>query len=258
MTEQDMSRFETLAGIIARLRAPEGCPWDRQQTHRSLREFLLAECYEVLETLDSGESGKLAEELGDLLLQIMLHAQIATEAGDFTMGDVIRNICEKLVYRHPHVFGGAGAASVTEVTHNWEALKQAAREDGESMLSGVPHRMPALGYSLEVQKRAARVGFDWECADDILEKLTEEIAEWRRAEDTARREQEFGDILFTLVNIGRREGIDTEAALREANRRFYGRFTHMEDACRERGVKLADLSPDEMDALWEEAKRQLG
>ncbi len=254
---QDLSGFDTLVGIIARLRAPGGCPWDRKQTHASLRENLLSECYEVLEVLDEGDSAKLCEELGDLLLQIVLHARIAAEAGEFEMGDVVRGINTKLVHRHPHIFGSKRVKDAEEVMANWEALKEEERGADASMLEGVPRQMPALGYSLEVQKRVARVGFDWEDVDGVIAKLVEEVGELKQAENQERREQEFGDLLFTLVNVARRMGVDSEAALREANRRFSRRFSYMEEACRQRGLSIRDLSFDEQNALWEEAKTKL-
>ncbi|MDD5127614.1 MAG: nucleoside triphosphate pyrophosphohydrolase [Dehalococcoidales bacterium] len=252
----DLSKFESLVNIIARLRAPDGCPWDRKQTHRSLREHLLAESYEVLEALDKEDAGNLCGELGDLLLQIMLHAQIARETGEFTIGDVIRKLNEKLIYRHPHIFGTGTAKDAEEVAHNWEVLKQGEREEGISMLAGVPGQMPALSYSREVQKRVARVGFDWTDVDGVIEKLTEEIGELKEAAGDEERAREFGDLLFTLVNVARRMDIDAEAALREANERFYRRFSRMEELCRQRGIKFGALSFDEQNKLWEEAKRE--
>jgi len=253
---ENLDRFATLVNIIAALRAPDGCPWDRKQTHASLRENLLAECYEVLEALDEGDSGKLGDELGDLLMQIVLHAQIAAEAGEFEIGDVIENINTKLIHRHPHVFGSKKVKDAEEVIHNWEELKKEEREEGASILGSVPKGMPALGYAHEVQRRAAWVGFDWEDVDGVIDKLAEEVGEFKQAEAKERKAAEFGDLLFTLVNIARRMDIDLEAALREANRRFYQRFTAMEEACRKRGLNLAELSFDEQNKLWEEAKEK--
>lgn len=251
---ENLDKFETLVAILARLRAPDGCPWDRQQTHASLREFLLAECYEALEALDEGNLEKLRDELGDLLLQIVFHAQIASEAGEFKMDDVISRINAKLIHRHPHIFGSRKTATAEEVAHNWEELKRQEREKGASILESVPKQMPALGYSQEVQKRVAQVGFDWENLDGVIEKLCEEIEELRKADSQEQKAQEFGDLLFTLVNIARRLGVNSEAALREANRKFVRRFAYMEAVCRQRGVKIGDLSFDEQNALWEEAK----
>jgi len=255
---EDLSQFATLVDIIARLRAPDGCPWDRKQTHASLRENLLEECYEVLEALDEGDSEKLCDELGDLLMQIVLHTQIATEAGEFELGDVISGINAKLIHRHPHIFGSEKVKDAEEVALNWEVLKREERAPDTSILESVPQQMPALGYSQEIQRRVAQVGFDWEDVDGVIDKLAEEVGEFKRAETEERKAEEFGDLLFTLANIARRLGVDLEAELREANRRFYRRFSYMEEVCRQRGVNLGDLSFEEQNALWEEAKRRVG
>jgi tetrapyrrole methylase family protein/MazG family protein len=252
-----LSQFSTLVDIIARLRAPDGCPWDRKQTHASLRENLLEEGYEVLEALDEGDSGKLCDELGDLLMQIVLHAQIAAEAGEFELGDVIRSITTKLIHRHPHIFGLQKVKDAEEVAHNWELLKGEERETGASILESVPKQMPALGYSQEVQRRVAQLGFDWEDVDGVIDKLVEEVGEFKQTETSEQRAREFGDLLFTLVNVARRLGVDLEAALREANRRFYKRFSYMEEVCCQRGLVLSKLSFDEQNTLWEEAKRKV-
>jgi tetrapyrrole methylase family protein/MazG family protein len=254
---EDLSQFAALVDIIAKLRAPDGCPWDRKQTHASLRENLLAECYEVLEALDEGDSEKLRDELGDLLMQIVLHAQIATEAGEFELGDVVSSINAKLIHRHPHIFGSKKVKDAEEVALNWEVLKREEREAGASLLESVPQQMPALGYSQEIQRRVAHVGFDWKDVDGIIDKLAEEVGEFKQAETKEQRAKEFGDLLFTLANIARRLGIDLEAALRQANRRFYKRFAYMEEVCRKRGVNFGDLSFDQQNALWEEAKRKV-
>jgi tetrapyrrole methylase family protein/MazG family protein len=254
---KDLSHFDALVEIIATLRAPGGCPWDRKQTHASLRSSLLSECYEVLEALDESNTEKLRGELGDLLMQIVLHAQIAAEAGEFELGEVIEGINKKLIHRHPHVFGSKKVKDAEEVSVNWEELKNEEREPGVSIMESVPGEMPALGYSQEVQRRAAHVGFDWEDINGIIEKLTEEVGEFQRAETKERKAEEFGDLLFTLANIALRMGIDAEAALREANRRFYKRFSYMEELCRQRGLKFAELSFDEQNKLWEEAKEKV-
>lgn len=250
-----LDKFDALAAIIARLRGPDGCPWDKEQTHQSLRENLLSECYEVLEALDEGEPEKLQEELGDLLLQIVLQAQIAADNKEFNIGGVIKGITDKIIRRHPHIFGSGKAENAAEVMHNWEFLKRKEREEGASVLASVPKAMPALAYALEVQRRVARVGFDWENLDGVIDKLVEEIEEYRAAQDQAEKAQEYGDLLFTLANIARREGVDPEAALREANRRFYRRFIRMEELCRERGLSFDKLTFDAQNKLWEEAKR---
>jgi len=252
---EDLSQFTTLIDIIARLRAPDGCPWDKKQTHASLRKNLLEECYEVLEALDEGNSDKLCDELGDLLMQVVLHTQIATEAGEFELGDVVNSITTKLIHRHPHIFGSKKVKDAEEVALNWEVLKQEER-GGTSMLASMPKQMPALGYSQEIQRRVAQVDFDWEDIDGVIEKLAEEVSELKQADSQERKAQEFGDLLFTLANIARRLGIDSEAALREANQRFYRRFTYMEEVCRQRGLNFGELSFDDQNALWEEAKRK--
>ncbi len=254
---ENLSQFDTLVDIIAKLRAPDGCPWDRKQTHASLRENLLEECYEVLDALDEGDSGKLCQELGDLLMQIVLHAQIASEAGEFELGDVVNSINTKLIHRHPHIFGSLEVKDAEEVALNWEALKQKERGADTSILASVPKQMPALGYSQAIQRRVAQVGFDWENIDGVIDKLAEEIGEFKQADTEKQRGREFGDLLFTLVNIARRLGVDSEAALREANKRFYRRFSYMEEACRQRGVNFAGLSFDEQNARWEEAKKKV-
>jgi len=253
---EDMNKFDSLVGVIARLRSPDGCPWDREQTHASLRDNLLQECYEALEALDEGDVAKLREELGDLLMQVVLHAQIAAEDGEFELQDVIRGIGEKLIRRHPHVFGEVEVKDAREVLQNWEALKSGEREEGSSMLDSVPKEMPALSYSQELQRRVARVGFDWDDTGGVIRKLVEEVRELEEAENQEQKASEFGDLLFTLANVATHLGIDLESALRETNRRFYRRFAYMEGICRKRGLTLSGLSFDEQNALWEEAKRQ--
>lgn len=253
--EAELNSFAALKGIIAKLRGPDGCPWDKQQNHASLKPYLIEECYEVLQALEGGSSQKLREELGDLLFQVMIHAQIAAEDEEFEVEDVVKGISNKLINRHPHVFGGLKTGDAAGVRPNWEALKQEERQEGESLLSSVPNQMPALAYSQSVQRRVAEVGFDWKKVEEIIDKLAEEVDEIRRAQSQDERAKEFGDLLFTLANIARRLDIDLEAALRGANERFYRRFSCMEEICRKRGINFASLSPDEQNALWEEAKR---
>ncbi|MFA5316327.1 MAG: nucleoside triphosphate pyrophosphohydrolase [Dehalococcoidales bacterium] len=247
--------FQELVGIIARLRAPDGCPWDRKQTHESLREGLMEECYEVLAAIDEQDMLKLKEELGDLLLHVIFQAQIAAEDGDFTLAGVLDGINRKLTSRHPHVFASGEAQDADQVAVKWEELKREERGQDASVLASVPRQMPALAYSQSVQGRVARLGFDWENVGGVIEKLAEEVSEFQNAADQEQREAEFGDMLFTLVNVGRRLGISSETALREANRRFYRRFTRMEELCRERGLSFGGLSFEEQNALWDEAKR---
>ncbi len=257
MEQEDLGGFDTLVHIVARLRAPGGCPWDRKQTHASIKPYLIEEAYEVLQALDDENSEKLCEELGDLLLQILLHAQMASEAGEFEMRDVVRGIATKLIRRHPHVFGDSQASNAEEVALEWETLKQDERKPGDSLLSSVPKGMPALSYSHSIQRRAAGVGFDWKESGGVLEKLAEEVGELERASTPQQKIHEFGDILFALVNVARWQEVNLEEALRLANERFRRRFHYMEDNCREQGVLLRDLSFDELNALWDKAKREL-
>ena len=199
MSEQDIQEFTRLVEIIFRLHGPGGCPWDKAQTHTSLKEFLLQESYEVLEALDEEDNQKLCQELGDLLLQIMLHSQIAAQNREFTLADVLTNINTKLVRRHPHVFGDTQVQNPEEVSHNWEVIKKAERQEGASILDSVPRRMPALAYSKEVQRRVAQIGFDWENIEGVIDKLEEEVRELKKSESQKEKEDEFGDIFFTRI-----------------------------------------------------------
>lgn len=255
---EEGTSFEAFQEIIAHLRAPEGCPWDRQQTHQSLRTHLLQEAYEALEAIDAEDMNALREELGDLLLQIVLQAQIAMEEGEFNINQVIQGIYRKIIRRHPHVFGDLKVANEQEVLANWEKFKAEERaQNGEAergLLDGVPQVLPALAQAQEYQARAARVGFDWTQIDGVLEKIWEEIQELRQAENGARLGEEFGDLLFTLVNLARWKGIDAESALRKANARFRQRFAYIEQEARRRGVSLTDLSLDQMEEFWRQAK----
>ncbi len=264
---QDNRAFQTLVDIVARLRAPDGCPWDREQTHQSLTPYLIEETYEAVEEIDANSMPGLREELGDVLLQVMLHSEIASEAGHFTVDDVIEGLVNKLIRRHPHVFGDADARTAEEVAARWEVLKSEERH-GASLMEGVPANLPALTYAQRTQGRAANVGFDWPNVDGVLAKVAEEAAELAEVVDTedsndvadarAAQEWEFGDLLFSLVNLARRMDIDAETALRHANRRFVSRFRHMENSARERGEEFSAMSPEQMDGLWEEAKQSEG
>ncbi|GAB4422983.1 MAG: nucleoside triphosphate pyrophosphohydrolase [Anaerolineae bacterium] len=252
--------FAALQETIAHLRAPDGCPWDREQTHRSLRPYLLEETYEVLEALDAGDSAALAEELGDLLLQIVLHTQIAVEHGEFQMGDVIDHINRKLLRRHPHVFADVVVNSVDDVTTNWEAIKKAEKAaNGQqpqaiSALDGVPAALPALAQALTISKKAVKVGFEWPNIEGVVEKVIEEAHEIVAATDPEHLESEIGDLLFSVVNLARWRGIDPEAALRSTNARFTRRFKGIEALAAARGQSLVELSIEEMDELWEQVK----
>ena len=250
MKGEDLGSFDTFREIVARLRRE--CPWDRAQTHVSLKANLLEECYEALEALDEGDPGKLRLELGDLLMQVVLHARIAEDSGEFTMEEVIRGIAEKLIHRHPQVFAGEKAPDKEGLLDQWDRLK--AGEGGGSLLDSVPPGLPALAYGQEIQLRAARQGFDWEGVEGVVEKLDEEVKEVLQASTPEERGRELGDLLFTLVNMGRKLGLDMEGTLRQANRRFLRRFRYMEDLCRQKGLDLARLSLQEKEALWQEAK----
>ncbi len=256
----DISSFESFQEIVARLRAPDGCPWDREQTHSSLRQHLLSETYEVLAALDAQSVPALREELGDLLLQIVLHAQIAFESGEFRMGDVIREINRKLVRRHPHVFGEIDANDANAVLVNWEKIKEAERKEKgkitqNGLLDGVSRALPALAQAQEYQERAARVGFDWTEIQGVIDKFNEEIGEVQSATSPEEREKELGDLLFAAVNLIRWYEVDAESALRNSNMRFYNRFNHVLKRVKEKGLSIKDLSLQEMDVFWDEAKR---
>jgi tetrapyrrole methylase family protein / MazG family protein len=257
-SEQELGTFQAFKKIVERLRAPDGCPWDRKQTHDSLKQYLLEESYEVLETIDDKDMTGLSEELGDLWLQVMLHSQIAEEQNEFRLEDVLRKINTKLIFRHPHVFGGTKAKDADEVSLNWQELKGKEKPENNSILTGIPKGMPALAASQSLQRRAATVGFDWEKLDDVMEKLVEEVNELREASSKAEQESEFGDILFTLSNVARRMDIELESALRQTNARFTCRFNFIEDSCRDKGIDFKSLTLAEMDSLWNEAKGKLG
>jgi tetrapyrrole methylase family protein/MazG family protein len=255
-----------MPAISARLRAPDGCPWDREQTHESLRRHLLEEAYEVYDALADGPSPALAGELGDLLLQIVLHAQLAAEAGVFDLTDVHAAIATKIVRRHPHVFGESEARTASDVNRQWERIKAEERADAEAAgsarkgaLDGISGTLPALAASQEMQERAANVGYDWPSIDGVLDKVVEEIEELRGAADTDDPEawaEEFGDLLFVLVNVARKRGVEAEAAMRAANAKFRRRFGSVERQAADRGAALRDLDFETLDALWDAAKAE--
>ncbi len=252
--------FESFQEIIAHLRAPQGCPWDREQTHQSLRNNLLEETYEALIALDRDDTAAIEEELGDILLQIVLHAQIASEYGEFTMADIINGISAKIIRRHPHVFSNEKTSGVETVLQKWEDLKRLERDEknnGEfrGMLESVPAVLPALAQAQEIQARAARVGFDWERIEDAWSKVYEELDEVKRSANSKELEDEFGDLLFAIVNVIRWQKLDAESVLRLANSRFRSRFQYIESSVNRRGKVMRELSLKEMDLLWEEAKR---
>ncbi len=252
--------FESFQEIIAHLRAPDGCPWDREQTHQTLRKHLLEESYETLAAMDENDPSKMREEFGDLLLQVILNAQIGYEYGEFTMSEVLKGIYDKIIRRHPHVFGQTQVDGVGQVLTNWENIKKEERRkkgDGEkSLLDGVPAALPALGQAQEYQQRAARVGFDWPEIDGVLEKIREEIEEVRHAANPEQLAAELGDLFFALVNLARWKEVDAEAALRATNLKFKKRFIYIEQRANQQGRALKEMSLQELDDLWNEAKEK--
>jgi tetrapyrrole methylase family protein/MazG family protein len=261
--------FERLIELQARLRAPNGCPWDVEQTHLTLRTYLIEEAYEVLEALESGNDAKFAEELGDLLLQVVFHAQIATEQGRFTAADVVREIHQKMVRRHPHVFGQKRAKDATEVLKNWEQIKSEERRaesrtnssssvESEkapaSLLDGIPHTLPAVMQGFQLTRRASRIGFDWDNVEGVAKKLQEELAELCNAQSSRQIEEELGDVLFAAVNLARFLKVDPEIALKRTNAKFSSRFREMERLAHASGRALADVPRNEMESLWDQAK----
>ncbi|MEE9219225.1 MAG: nucleoside triphosphate pyrophosphohydrolase [Acidobacteriota bacterium] len=257
-----MSAWQKLLDIMRRLRAEDGCPWDREQTVETLRAHLIEEAYEVFEAIQTGDWALLKEELGDLLFQILFLAQIASEEGEFDVEEVAAGIADKLVRRHPHVFAETQVKSAAQAIQQWEALKAAERRgrgDGAGVLSGVPRSLPALLKAYRLTDKASQFGVDWRSAREVLHKLEEEMAEFERARlsgDAVALEEEIGDVLFTLANVGRHLSIDPEAALQRANQKFIQRFEHMEARLRERGRSWNSLNAQDLDQLWEGAKRR--
>jgi tetrapyrrole methylase family protein/MazG family protein len=252
--------LEAFAEIVAHLRAPDGCPWDQKQTHQTLRKHLLEETYETLAAMDENDSAGMSEEFGDLLLQIVLNSQIASETGQFSMTQVLKGIYDKIVRRHPHVFGDLNLNGVDGVLQNWEKIKEQERskngtvEKEKGLLDGVPFSLPALTQALEYQDRAAHVGFDWNQIDGVLEKIREEVEEIKQAETIDEVADELGDLFFALTNLARWRKVDPESALRGTNMKFKKRFSHIEQSAKKQGKNLSDMTLEEMDALWNEAK----
>lgn len=255
------NNFSDLVALMAKLRGPEGCPWDRKQTPESLKPFLVEECYEVIDALDEGSPTKVKEELGDLLFQIIFHARIAEEQGSFTINDVISSNIEKMVRRHPHVFGDVQLSTDKEVLVHWEEIKKKEKgyEERKSVLEGVPRHLPSLLRAHSLQERAARVGFDWNSIDAALPKLDEEITEFKESlskEDPVGIEEELGDIFFMLVNISRFLGVNPEDALRKTISKFIHRFRYLEERAADAGKSLNVMTLDEMEQLWQESKKK--
>ncbi|NMB02878.1 MAG: nucleoside triphosphate pyrophosphohydrolase [Firmicutes bacterium] len=254
--------WSNLVEIIAKLRSPEGCPWDREQTHLSLKRFLLEEAYELFEAIDQEDSSAIKDELGDVLLQVLLHAQIASEKGEFSINDVIVNLSEKLIRRHPHVFADVLAETPEEVVTNWDAIKKTEKAGvaRTSVLDGVPSVFPALMRAEKIQKKAAKVGFDWEHTPEVVEKVREELGELEEAVATGVQqdlEEELGDLLFATVNLARFIKVDPEFALQQATAKFTKRFQLLESYAQAENLDLKKLSLDELNALWDRAKDHL-
>jgi tetrapyrrole methylase family protein/MazG family protein len=251
--------LESFQEVVAHLRAPDGCPWDLEQTHLSLRKHLLEETYEAIDALDAQDMAHLREELGDLLLQIVLHAQIATEEQEFTLAEVIQGIYQKIVRRHPHVFGDVSVDGTKAVLQNWERLKEQERKENgkageKGILDSIPKALPSLIQAQEYQDRVGRVGFDWPNIQGVWDKLEEEIQEVRQATSAEEQSRELGDVLFALVNLVRWHKVDAETILRETNQRFKARFSRIEAEARNQGKSVSDFSLEEMEAIWQKAK----
>lgn len=253
-----MTQFNRLVEIMKRLRGADGCPWDKEQTSETLKPYLIEEAYEVIDAIDNNDDANLAEELGDVLLQVVFHAQIATEENRFTIEDVAQAIADKLVRRHPHVFGNIEAETADQVVQNWEAIKRQEKKEqvGQaSALSGVPRHLPALLRAYQIQKKAARVGFDWDKTEEVIQKVEEEVQELQNAHTQQEKQEEFGDLLFSLVNLARFLQIDPEEALTQTIAKFQNRFTYIETELKKNGQTPQDATLAEMDTLWEKAKQ---
>lgn len=261
MEERNPTSFEKLLSLMDTLRSEKGCPWDRAQTRQSLKPYLVEEAYEVLEAIDRGKPDQIKEELGDLLFQVIFHARISQELGEFDIEDILKTVFQKMVRRHPHIFGQEKATTPREVLIQWEAIKrkETGEPSGRSALEGVPSLLPALLRAYRIQEKASRVGFDWEESGPVLEKVREEWREFDRTLKEGNKELqdwELGDLLFSLVNLARFLELHPEEALRRANERFIQRFDHIERRLAEQGKAPQEASLDEMDALWEEAKKE--
>ena len=253
--------FDRLVDVVAMLRSDNGCPWDLAQTHESLKADLIEEAYELIEAIDAKVPKKICDELGDLLMQVMLHSQIATDRNEFSVDEVIENLTEKLVRRHPHVFGSVVATDENEVLENWEEIKRGeeGNKDRKSSLDGIPHSLPSLQRAEKIQKKASRAGFDWDTTEDVLPKLQEEIDEIEesiRNDDITEIEMEIGDLLFSVVNLCRFLNVQPEEALRKSTRKFVDRFQRMETALERTNKKFKDYDLSTLDQIWEQVKQQ--
>ena len=255
--------FTILLDIMKTLRSPEGCIWDREQDHDSLKKSLMEETYETIEAIEKGDPGSIREELGDLLLQAVFHSQIADENGHFNMSDVLKGIIKKLLRRHPHVFGDTDVSGSDEILSNWEEIKKKERKDNnkdwDSIFSGIPRALPALHFAYEVQNRASRLGFDWDLSEDVYKKILEELEELKIEIDnnTLSAQDEMGDLLFSIINYSRHLGIDIEKSLRDTSRKFINRFKLMEESAAVKGLDFKKLSLEEKEKFWEKSKKQI-
>lgn len=256
-----MTEFERLVGIMQRLRAADGCPWDIEQTHETLKPYLIEEAYELLDAIDAGDDQEITLELGDVLLQVVFHAQIASEDGRFSIEDVSRAIADKLERRHPHIFGDVKADDAATVVKNWESIKLEEKktrgQEESGLLDDIPRQLPALMRAQTIQKKAARVGFDWDRVDEVTAKAREEVGEFVEAVEAGKTEhveEELGDLLFSIVNVARFVDVSPEEALTKTNQKFLSRFAYIEQKLADRGSTPAEATLEEMDALWEEAK----
>jgi len=258
--EPEMKEFDKLVALLEKLRAPDGCPWDAEQDHKSLSRCVIEEACELVDAIQTGEIEDLKEELGDLLLQVVFHSIIAKEKNEFTIVDVINCLCDKLIYRHPHVFGTAKVKTSEEVVSNWQQLKrkEPTKKKRKSILDGIPGTLPSLLYARKIQSAAGKVGFDWENPKGVIDKIKEEAEELCRAlekKDQDETENEIGDLLFSIVNLARYTGVDPEAALRRTNHKFKGRFYEIEKEAKKQGISLKEMSLEDMDRIWERAKK---
>jgi len=244
--------LEELIEVMDKLLAPEGCPWDREQTHHSLQRYLIEESYEVVEAIQEGSMDKLREELGDVLLQVVFHAALAERAGEFDFADVAATVKDKMILRHPHVFGDLKLTTSNDVLERWEGFKK--KEGKKQLLEGIPTMLPALLRAEKMQEKAARVGFDWPVVDGALEKFKEEVDELQQAASPEEIAEEMGDLFFALVNVARFKGVEPEAALQATSNKFARRFNYIEECIQAAGQEFADFSLEEMDRLWDEAK----
>jgi len=247
--------IDRLREIVAKLRAPDGCPWDREQTHATLKSHLLEECYELIDAIDDQDDEALLEELGDVLLQVVLHAQMANEEGRFDFDQIADRIADKLVLRHPHVFGENKLSTSDAVLRQWDAIKRSEKQERKSIIDGIPRTLPALAKAQKAQMKAARAGLDWPEASDVLAKIREEISEMEVEKDTDELSEELGDLLFSIVNFARKRSLDAEDLLQTATEKFTRRFRAIETLAAEKGTQLSALSLSELDRLWDEAKR---